>query len=222
MPQPLSHLRKPVGFNLNNVGDYVLRERETLARAAMEGIATFATVESWMLELYLDLAGGNKSVAAEIFLELESRSSRSAALQPLIARLEQRYQELYHAIAKLLKTRALDRDKLAHWVWGISAQLPDALLLADPKALALLDPLEPNYREKLKASIWIYKAKDFTDIIEGNIQLASFGFKFRWIMKNHPKNREDELYHALCAEPVLADILRRRAERAQSQSGATE
>ena len=216
MPQPLSRVR-PGGcsYHLNNVGDYPLREREQLARAAMEGIASFATVESWMLELYLELAGGNKSIAASMFLTLESRSARSSVLQPLIAALEPRYQDLYRAIAKLLRTRALDRDKLAHWVWGVSNDLPDALLLADPKALALINYAERAETSRLPDHIFVYRASDFVSIIERNNELAGFGQRFRFIVRGHPANREDRLYHELCAEPALADILRRQDERDQ-------
>jgi hypothetical protein len=207
---------------LNNVGDYPLRARPILARAAMEGIASFATVESWMLNLYLDLAGGNKSMAAEIFLKLESRSARSAALEPLIAKLEPRYRELYQAITKHMRARAMARDKLAHWVWGVSRELPDALLLADPKALAVIDYFASDYQQQMNDAIWVYRDTDFAEIIEGNNDLAGFGLKFRWIVTGHVSNGEDRLYHELCAKPVLADILRRRAERDQTQSKATE
>lgn len=220
MPQPLSHIREQVGYNLNNVGDYVLREREALARSAMEGIASFATVESWMLGLFIDLIGGNKTDAATVFLTLESRGARSAALAPFVARLEPRYQELYQAIMHRMKICAKERDNLAHWVWGASQQLPDALLLANPKALAVLDFASPTYSEDIAREIWVYRVADFTQIIENNNALANAGFKFRWIVQGHISNREDQLYHELCAEPVLADILRRRAERARPQHAA--
>ena len=196
----------------------MLRQREPLARAALEVIASFATVESWMLELYLDLTGGSKTVAAEMFLTLESRSARSGAIRPLVARLGERYQRLYRALEKLLKTRAGERDKLAHWVWGISPHLPDALLLANPKTLATLDSLDPDIREH----IYVYRQPDFDKITAANYKLAGHGMTFRFIVMGHAANREDRLYHRLCAEPDLADILRRQDERAQSQPKETE
>ena len=183
----------------------------------MEGIASFATVESWMLELYLDLAGGNKSLAASIFITLESRSARSSALQPLIATLEPTYQALYRAIAKLIKTRAVSRDKLAHWVWGVTNDIPDALLLADPKFLALVDWANPQERQRIPEHIYVYRANDFAEVIEGNNEVARFGQTFRFIVTGHPANREGQLYRELCAEPALADILRRPGERDQTQ-----
>lgn len=217
MPKPLSHLGREVSYNLNNVGDYVLREREKLARCAMEGIASFSTVESWMLNLFLDLIGGNKSDAATLFMALDSRGAKSNALAPFVQRLPPEQQALYHSIMHLMKQRAAKRDKLAHWVWGASRDLPNALLLADPRVMASADPLTPDYRKILAQNIWVYEAEDFAEIIEGNNELAGYGFKFRWIVQGHPENAEGKLYRELCAEPVLADILRRRAERAQSQ-----
>jgi hypothetical protein len=216
MPQPLSSLRRHVGYVLNSIGVYPLRERPALALAAMEGIATWATVESWMLDLYLDLAGGNKTLAAELFLTLESNSARSAAIVPLIAPLEKKYRDLYAAIAKLVKTRGRARDRLGHWVWGYSGQLPDALLLANPKAMSTLDWTNPEDRERVNAEILYYTAADFAQIVRDNEELAGFGFKFRWIVTNHPSNREDRLYHELCAAPALAEILHHQAERDRS------
>ena len=176
----------------------------------MEAIATWSTAESWLLNLYLELAGGNKSAAAEMFLTLESRSAKSAALNPLIHRLDGRYQTLYRAVAKLSRSRQSARDKLAHWVWGYSAQLPDALLLADPKALAAAKPdvADPS-QNHITPHIYVYNEADFRSIIHDNEELAGYGFKFRWIVTNHISNRKDQLYHELCAQPAIADILHR-------------
>ena len=216
MPKALSHLHRPIGYQLNNVGDFPLRERERLARYAMECIASFSTVESWMLNLYLDLVGGNKSDAAALFMKMESRGTRSAALAPFISRLDKKYQSLYRAIEQLMKIRAKPRDKLAHWVWGISHDLPEALLLANPKALATLDHLSPTYSDDMKKEIWIYEAKDFEKIIQENNELAGFGMEFRFIVRGHPANRGDQLYQSLCAQPALAEILNRQSKRDQS------
>ena len=217
MPKALSHFRRPIGYQLNNVGDYALRERERLARYAMECIASFSTVESWMLNLYLDLVGGNKSDAAALFMKMESRATRAAALVPFISRLDKKYQTLYRAIEQLMKIRAKPRDKLAHWVWGISHELPEALLLANPKALATLDPLSPSFQEEMAKEIWVYEAKDFERIIKDNNELAGFGLKFRFIVQGHPANREDQLYQRLCSQPALAEILDRKGKEDRSR-----
>jgi hypothetical protein len=206
MPQPLLRYRKNAPVILNNVGIYPLRHRPELARMAMEGIATFATVESWMLDLYLDLVGGNRSDAATLYLTLDSRSAKSAALEPFIKRLSQENRELYRALMKLMRTRAEARDKLAHWVWGFSPPLPDVLLLADPRAMSALNPLD---HDSYHNNIWVYRETDFAEIIKANEELAGFGFLFRWIVTNHISNREGELYRRLCAEPALANILHR-------------
>lgn len=113
---------------------------------------------------------------------------------------------------KRFKVQAKARDNFAHWVWGASAKLPGALLLADPKAIAVLDPESVDFRERLRESVWIYREEDFHEITLANMKLAGCGLRFRHIINHHPANVEDQLYHQLCAEPALADILRHRGK----------
>jgi hypothetical protein len=94
------------------------------------------------------------------------------------------------------------RNKLAHWTWGDSADISDALLLADPKDLIQNPPDSSR--------ILVYRELDFRRIIRANERLAGFGLKFIFIMRDHPANAEDALYDMLCSEPEIQERLRRR------------
>ena len=186
-----------------------MQTNEHLARLAMECIATWSTVESWMLNFYINLAGGNKSDSAAMFLALDSSSAKSNALTPFIQKLDVRYQRLYAAVLKLLRSRQKSRDKLAHWVWGYSAELPDSLLLADPRVMVTVDKTVHSYLLILAENVFVYREADFRKIIQNNEELAGYGFKLAWIISGHIANRDDRLYVKLCQEPSIREILNR-------------
>ena len=59
----------------------------------------------------------------------------------------------------LSKTNEKSRNKLAHWTWGDSPDIPDAVFLINPKSsIGDLD----------KSEIYVYKEQDFVSIIEAN------------------------------------------------------
>jgi hypothetical protein len=203
MPNPISRVAPGASIIINNNRDYPLRRNEHLARLAMEGISSWATVESFMLKFYIALAGGVESAAADIFLALENNSAKLAALGALLKRTDERYRKLYEAIARLIKSRKKARDKLAHWVWGTSPHLPDALLLADPRIIANID-----HNTDFRDAVFVYREKDFLDIISANERLASYGHSLHWIIKGHIANESDRLYGQLCAEPEIQEMLK--------------
>jgi hypothetical protein len=203
MPQPLSRVLPRPSVRLGNVGDYPLQRHPDLAHLVAEVIVSWGNVESFMLRLFIDLMGGPKDRAAAVFLALEIQSAKNVAINAVASRLPQDQQSLLRAILALIRTNQKSRDKIAHWTWGDSPQIPDALLLANPK-----DQIDTglNYDE-----IFIYKAKDFTDIIRSNERLAGFGLQFRFILMDHPANRGGELFAELCAEPEIQERLSHQA-----------
>jgi hypothetical protein len=73
MPQPLSRIAPNVTIILGNAGDRPLARHPDLAILAIEAIASWSNVESFMLRLFVDLFGGHGSLAAEVFLSLEGK-----------------------------------------------------------------------------------------------------------------------------------------------------
>jgi hypothetical protein len=116
--------------------------------------------------------------------------------------LEARYFDLLQAILRVAKIGQSGRDKLAHWIWGYSPQIPDAFLLANPR-----DTVSGITNE----TVYVYKQRDFDDIIKLNDRLCGYGLQFLFILRKHVANEDDALYHELCAEPDLQDKLSRQA-----------
>lgn len=81
--------------------------------------------------------------------------------------------ELFETLRAIVKTSEKRRDKFAHHRWGISADLPDALLLIDPRDEFAKDP------GGLFEKVFVYTEQDFTKIIEANERLALLAVQLR-------------------------------------------
>ena len=169
----------------------------------MEAIASWANVEQFMLNAYISLLGGAREDAATIYLALETQSAKVAAINAVARKkLTKEHNALLAAILKLAKANQKQRDRLAHWVWGNSPNLPDALLLADPRVMAVRFPTHDD--------IQVYTSQDFNDLIAGNDRVCGHGFFFNWMISGQGPQSPEELYQRLCAEPEIRDILERQ------------
>ena len=217
MPEPLSSVLPDANILQTKPGWSAFAGQELLARAAMEAIASWTEVERFMITLYVSLTGGPTSAGAAIFLAQETNSAKSAALTVLVNRkLSEPRRALYAAIAELIESRAGARDKLTHWIWGRSPELPDALILTDPRTLAAAEPGDRAERQ-LHQNSWVYGEADFREIIRANEELAGWGMDFHFMLVSSPG--DETLYRGLCEEPVLREIMDRHASAGPSPEG---
>jgi len=214
MPQPLSRVMPDASVIMCNAGERPLKHNPELGLLAMEAIISWSNVERFMLKMYLELMGGSQDLAAVSFLAQETQNAKMAAINA-VARyvLDEKLFQLLQAILKASKPGQSGRDKLAHWTWGYSPSIPDGFLLANPRN---------THTDLDKSLIYVYKKQDFFDIIKLNDDLCGFGLSFSFILSGHPANKEDKLYHKLCAEPVLRDKLPRRPPNEPPQTQPRE
>ncbi len=201
MPQPLSTVVQSANIFIGNAGDRPLTRHPELAILAIEAIASWSNVESFMLRLFIQLLGGNGTLAANVFLALEGQGPKTAAIQAAANTVLQAMPEkltLLKAILAIAKTNEKSRDKLAHWTWGDSPNLPDALLLLNPKS-----SIENLDRDE----IFVWREQDFREIIKANDRLCGFGLHFGFVLGDHPANRGNRLFDQLCAEPEIRERL---------------
>lgn len=205
MPQPLSSVAPHASVIIGNAGDRPLARHPQLAILAIEALASWSNVESFMLNLFVQLLGGHGALAANIFLSLEIQNAKTAVIQAAantVLKNEPDKIKLLNAIIAIAKTNQKSRDKLAHWTWGDSPNLPDALLLVNPKTtLGDID----------KDEIYVYREQDFKQIIVANDRLCGYGLRLKFILMNHVANRDGRLFGELCSEPEIRDRLNRLA-----------
>jgi hypothetical protein len=113
--------------------------------------------------------------------------------------------QVLRAILAIAKTNEKDRNKLAHWTWGDSPNLADAVLLVDPRTT--LDEID-------RSDVYVYRAQDFTAITQANDRLCGYGLRFQFILQSHVANRDGRLLNELSAEREIQ-------ERIAHQAGGT-
>lgn len=211
MPQPLSRVLPNASLFIGNAGDRPLERHPALATVALEAIASWSNVEAFLLHLFIQLLGGNESLATSVYLSLEGQSAKTGAIKAAAKNaLVNREQELQvlEALLSFAKTNEKERNKLAHWVWGDSPNLPDALLLLDPRMTT----------ENLdRSQIYVYREQDFRSIIQANDRLCGFGLQLKFALGGHVANLDGQLIERLIREPEIAGHLARQAAKAARQ-----
>lgn len=111
------------------------------------------------------------------------------------------------------------RDVIAHQLWGISDQLPDALLLIEPELyhnslLAFdlatqrgeapaIDAVRFDFRR-----IMVYREPDFIEIIDGLQQTFQAMYSLNgWLMAENLGVARDDIRAAICKMPVVLQRL---------------
>ncbi len=209
MPQPLSRVAPNATIAIGTPGDRHLARHPDLALLAIEAVASWSKVESFFLQLFVQLLGGNGALAAEVFLSLQGQAAKSAAIRAAAdSVLRERQQELkvLNAILSIAATCEKDRNKLAHWTWGDSPNLPDALLLVDPRVFI--------QGEIDRSAVYVYMARDFENIIRSNDTLCGYGLLLTFVLQSRPEANDGRTLDALAAKPEVAQALSRLATRA--------
>lgn len=131
MPNPLSRVR--AGAKPKFSPTLVLERKELAAQVAC-AIATWSITEAQLGRLLVTIMGAQARPALAMFGALQSNAAKiatvTAAANTLLIGDEL---EAFQAIMPLAKTAADQRHKFAHHLWGVCDELPDALLLVDPK-----------------------------------------------------------------------------------------
>jgi hypothetical protein len=209
MPQqPLSSVAPNASLTIGHAGgDWVFVKHPELAMFVAQAIASWSNVESFLLNLSVELMGRPKDTATTVYLALDTQGAKAKAVTAVAAvKLPKEQQALLRAILAIARSVQKSRDKIAHGTWGVSPDLPDALLLADPKTL--VGDERPDYRD-----IYVYKKQDFVDIINACDRICGYGLRLAFILKGHVANARGELFRELCAEPEIVERLRRPASQ---------
>ena len=85
MPQPLSRVSPNAGVVIGNAGDRPLERHPALASVALEAIASWSNVEGFLLRLFIQLLGGNESLAASVYMALDGQSAKTNAIKAAAA-----------------------------------------------------------------------------------------------------------------------------------------
>lgn len=200
MPQPLSKVAPRAMLVMGGSSLRPLQHNPPLGVMAMEAIISWSNVEAFLLDLYLQILGGPQSLAAISYLSLDTKGPKTAALKAAAqAALDEASYKLLDALLKRVNQAGKSRDKLAHWKWGYSPELPDAFMLAGPRS-NLKDFRSGQGGDYDRSKVIVFKQRDFEDIINENDLLCRMSSKLLFILVKHPVNLDGRLSRELSLE----------------------
>lgn len=183
MPQPL---QPPYDVTF---GSYdALRARPELAAEIGIIIAMWAEIECGLGLLLARLMGADAETGITIYNVIRSDAGKLEVLGQIAKeRFGGAYSEEVKLLSEKLRARSLERNRIAHGLWGISQAHPDALVHLEPKdklrwrSAIYASPTRLGGEEaprvlSLQPQLMIYNKRDFLEIqnrIEATAELLS-------------------------------------------------
>jgi hypothetical protein len=96
----------------------------------------WSEIELELGALMVAFLGASAIPTVAIYTDLLAFRTREQALRSAAQKtLSPDHLDIFEAVISIVKSVAKQRDRLAHWLWRISDDLPDAILLIDPRIL---------------------------------------------------------------------------------------
>ncbi|MGQ0429135.1 MAG: hypothetical protein ACT4UQ_04300 [Gammaproteobacteria bacterium] len=238
MPNPLHKVNRKASANIA-IG--AITERPDLALHVADVISTWAHCDSMLVAMLARFLKVDAAWVVNQMLEaLTSSDARRAAIAGAAkAALKPKEYAVYEKVMKQIAPSRNTRHVFAHWLWGVSPEIPDALLLMDPAdftraQLTIAEtirrirnfkkdaPKEPRpdegYENKNAIMVWKRKelekaAKDAHDAYEAISRL------YRYLDDGTPMHApwRNELLHAILTLQALQDPYPQNTQQAQQQ-----
>lgn len=198
-----------------------MTERKELTVQAMEIIAIWSKIDAVKADLLSMLLNTERSKALAMYQAVKSPAAQSAMLFTAARHGIDNAKdlELFGYIFKIIEASNRRRNEFAHHIWAVSKDLPDALLLIDPRSMVTREKAEQEYADGLRETrpplfghdldkVAVYRLKDFSE----SLNAATYA---SWIISALALVigfDNDESRQLLWAEPAI-----QRLAQAQSQ-----
>jgi hypothetical protein len=213
-----------------------LKRMRVQARIA-HAISIWSAIEALTANVISHALHGDMRAAVHMYTAITSATASNAALKAAVrAGLQPEYAELFNAIWEIGADLADDRHKLAHWVMGYSKEIPNAVLLLNPKdgirrgahnisvgRLGQPDQFTPRPLNKIRVA-----SVDYLDDFRGRLldQMHRIG-SFLEMLSMYETDEPDastieERYRQLCNLPEIHRTLARRRERGKNKPKAPQ
>jgi hypothetical protein len=133
MPQPLSRVKPGATARQRpSVLDHLPAKYAQLVAGIF---SNWSLIEHRLGILLVRILGANAEPALAMFATLEAQHLQLRAIEAAAkAALEEKEYDVFKATMSVARSVQTPRNQLAHWVWAHCPELPDALLLAEPKS----------------------------------------------------------------------------------------
>jgi hypothetical protein len=225
--QPLSKFSKGKGLNFGPPSSW---KRPLLLKYVMLVIEHWSTTELRLLLILRHCLGGDPTIAAEMLLAIENQNiQRTVIMTATKAVLPKDDWPLVEAAFMSMNASRNVRNRFAHHIWGVADDMPDALLLLDPKDMAILmaqlvkqaainkmagkEPAPVDIDDILdRSKVMVWREKDFQlecDIAHRASTITDVISKFIFMTKNGQS--ADSIRQSLLSDPLIQERLRKQS-----------
>lgn len=237
--QPLSRV-KP-GRVLSTWGGQIkLSTRPQVAAKVADCIASWSNIEQSLCFFLSMLLHASENAITAMLAATESRAAQLRMIEAAaMAEMPQNYYDSFSVmLTSQIRPAMKERDKLAHWCWGVSDELPDDLLIMKPSetVTSQLEAIKvqavtakPLVRIESKREIFVVTAGDMDrtyDRFEAARESLRCATGMVWV-KNTPQER-DQAHVLLLQSPQIRSGLealnasRQKKSESQPPSPAPE
>jgi hypothetical protein len=223
--QPLSRV-KPKAVMMAFGQDRTMAGRPKVAVLMAECIAKWADIETMLGILLTLLLDTDAKATLAMYSALESRAPQLRMLEAAAeSKLSEEHFDLFAVLLlQHLKPAMRERDKLAHWCWGYSPELPEALLLLEPdeKTIMHMDALDPPAPAKIdRSKVFVVTESDLTRTINRLLTVTNRVAAFMGtVWKRNSSDQRAALLQKLSTEPEIEKALVRRRESREKPPSA--
>lgn len=221
-PQPLSRVRHESGFTFD---PGALRKRPTLAPFVLDVIAIWSNTDSMLAQITSTFLNADFEVVTAMLQALASSEGRLAAMRAAAKHVlsDEDYQ-LLEAVLKVTKPSRERRNQFAHHLWGYAEELPEALLLMDPKHLHMMsaEMNADSAKRKmgwhstsfdvgdaltaLQANVFVYRENDLRESVQAAEDAYGFIHRLRFVFnREHPSS--EKMRTLLLTQPPIQQAL---------------
>jgi len=221
--QPLSRVSSTATVSFGQID--TMTSRPEIALRIADCISKWADIETMLAILLSLLLNAEEQPILAMYAALENRTSQLRALTAAAkSKLPPHEFEIFEVLRlRFVRPVMKERDRLAHWCWGYSGEIPDALLLTEPneKVLVHIKVIDKAPSPILdRGKIFVVKAPDLDRTLARLATTTDYLSKFMGAMwPKNPSVLRGPLLQRLCNEPHFRSALdRHRASRCKSQS----
>jgi hypothetical protein len=208
--QPLSRVRPNAHVEFGNSDATISRPKVALRIA--QCVAEWADTETLLGILLATLLNTDAKSALALWAATDNRAAQIRILSAVAEQKLPENGDLWTVIKQLYVTPAMkDRDKLVHWCWGSTADLPDDLLLMKPSEKitfhhdAFGAPSKPQISGE---GIFVVTEADLIRMAQRFLTAKNYVLEVRSLVwDRHPPHWRAEQYQRLCNEPQIAEAL---------------
>ncbi len=219
-PQPLSKVNPSASVNF--LSDTLLQHPHH-ASLIMRVVTIWSNADALLSQTAARFLDADYAVVMAMFQALASAEARrDALLAAANERLSKDDYNLFRAVLRVVRPSRQRRNDFVHHLWGTSAELPDAMLLAEPKVVIqqpltrlAIDtrnaiagkPRSLNILEVDKAQVFVYREKDLVE--DGDIADQAWGYIFDlyfflgFLMLESPSPLPDTMRDELLSQPPI-------------------